>query len=666
MKVSHYSIISLLFIAFFSYSFIPMVNVDTEPITITGTVLDAQHVPLIGASVVEVGTTNGTITNFDGQFTLQVQHVNTTLVFAYTGFASQKVEINTATFKMPMVIYLSEGTVLNEIVVTSGAKARKRNKQASQKNTRSESKISSNDMNNVGISAGDVVQRPHHLPPPPPAAMEAIQYHEEDKELEEGNYSAITENEFFNSIKNPLSTLSIDVDRASYSNMRRFLQQGQLPPSDAIRVEEMVNYFNYNYKAPSLKADRPFNTETTLTTCPWNNEHRLLHVALQGAKLDRKDIPSSNFVFLIDVSGSMNNADKLPLLKSAFKLFINQLDEDDRVAMVVYAGAAGCVLESTPGSDKNKIMTALDNLHAGGSTAGAADIQQAYKIAEKNFINGGNNRIILATDGDFNVGTAGDDALVKLIEEKRKSGVFLSILGFGQGNYQDGKMQKIADAGNGNHSYIDNMQEAKKVLMDEFGGTMFTIAKDVKIQIEFNPATVESYRMVGYENRVLKAEDFNDDSKDAGEMGAGHTVTVLYEIIPVGANSSFSKKVDPLKYQFEKPSSANGSKQELATIKYRFKKPDAKTSTKSEETIQYRVTNIEETSTDIQWAAYVAEFGLLLRKSKYVIDGNYDQVILSANEIMKTSRDKYREEFVDLVEIAKALDTQFLTAEKEE
>lgn len=471
---------------------------------------------------------------------------------------------------------------------------------------------------------------------------------------ESANYSEIVENSFLIASEDPLSTLSIDVDRASYSNVRRLLQLEIMPPSNAVRIEEMINYFNYDYDAPKITDDRPFSTESTLTACPWNSDHQLLHIALQGARVDRSEIPPSNFVFLIDVSGSMGSPNKLPLLQSSFKLFVDQLREEDRVAIVVYAGAAGMVLESTPGSDKDVIYKAIDRLQSGGSTAGAAGINLAYNVAKDHFIEDGNNRVILATDGDFNVGAYSDQSLVQLIEKKRDDGIFLSIMGFGMGNYQDGKMQKIADAGNGNHSYIDNMTEANKVFNEEFGGTMFTIAKDVKIQIEFNPGVVQSYRMVGYENRVLAAEDFNNDKIDAGEMGAGHTVTVMYEIIPVGVSSMFTSNIDPLKYQRKKKRKKIVFGDELATIKYRYKKPDQEKSIKSAEILVNSSSDWEEVDGNIKWAAHVASFGLLLRQSKYNIEMTYEQ-LLETMDTEQNKQDKYRQECLELVEIAREL-----------
>ncbi|HQU56984.1 MAG TPA: VWA domain-containing protein, partial [Chitinophagaceae bacterium] len=390
-------------------------------------------------------------------------------------------------------------------------------------------------------------------------------------------YDKITENPFKKVNDYPLSTFSIDVDAASYSNVRRFLNQGQLPPAGAVRIEEMINYFKYDYKQP--KNGQPFSIHTEMANAPWNPNNKLVLIGLQGKKIPTDNLPASNLVFLIDVSGSMRSSNKLPLVKASLKMLVEQLREQDKISLVVYAGAAGLVLPPTSGAEKTKIKDAIDKLRAGGSTAGGAGIKLAYKTAEENFMKNGNNRVILCTDGDFNVGESSDDAMERLIEDERKSGVFLTVLGYGMGNYQDAKMQKLADKGNGNHAYIDGISEAKKVLVNEFGGTLFTIAKDVKLQIEFNPAKVQGYRLIGYENRMLAKEDFNDDKKDAGELGSGHTVTAIYEVIPVGVESDFLKDVDPLKYQKEKtklsPTAHNG---EILTVKFRYKEPDGEVS----------------------------------------------------------------------------------------
>ena len=355
----------------------------------------------------------------------------------------------------------------------------------------------------------------------------------EQVKVEENNesYGKYIENKFVSPIDEALSTFSIDVDRESYSVVRRFLNSGKLPPQDAVRIEELINYFDYNYEVPS--GDDPFYLFSSLSECPWNSEHKVLHLALNTRQVDKSKLPSSNFVFLIDVSGSMDVDNKLPLVKSSLRPLTNQLRPEDKVAIVVYAGSAGCVLPSTSISEKNKILDALENLMAGGSTAGGAGIQLAYKIAKENYIAGGNNRVVLATDGDFNVGVSDNKGLEDLISTKREENIFLSVLGFGMGNYKSDKMQTLADKGNGIHAYIDDIQEARKVLIKEFTGSMFTLAKDVKIQVEFNPSLVNAYRLIGYENRLLAKEDFNNDTKDAGEVGVGHSVTALYEIVPL-------------------------------------------------------------------------------------------------------------------------------------
>jgi Ca-activated chloride channel family protein len=391
------------------------------------------------------------------------------------------------------------------------------------------------------------------------------------EDLSHEAYSMICDNAFLRATDEPLSTFSIDVDRAAYSNMRRYLQSGQKPPVDAIRIEEMINYFDYDYPQPE---DKPFSITTEMHPCPWAPDHQLLHIGLQGKQMETASVPASNLVFLVDVSGSMQDENKLPLVIRSLQLLVDQLREQDRIAIAVYAGAAGLVLPGTSGARKGEIKDALERLRAGGSTAGAAGIELAYETARANFIKQGNNRVILATDGDFNVGVSNNSDLVRMIEQERESGIFLTVLGFGMGNYKDDRMQQLADHGNGNHSYIDNINEARKIFVHEFSGTLFTIAKDVKIQVEFNPAKVQSYRLIGYENRLLAAQDFNDDQKDAGEIGAGHTVTALYEIIPVGVQDPFSKPIDHLKYQHVTDQNTNTLTDEWLTIKFRYKAPD--------------------------------------------------------------------------------------------
>jgi len=467
------------------------------------------------------------------------------------------------------------------------------------------------------------------------------------------SYADIDENGYRDPLRNPYSTFSIDVDNASYSNVRRFINLGQEVPADAVRIEEMVNYFRYDY--PIATGAHPFSVYTETGLCPWNSSHYLLHIGLRGKDIDRSELPPSNLVFLLDVSGSMNQPNKLPLLKSAFGLLVNELRAHDRVAIVVYAGAAGVVLESTPGSNKETIMQALDKLQAGGSTAGGEGIMLAYRIAEKNYIKGGNNRIILATDGDFNVGVSDNTSMEKLVEEKRGLGVYMTVLGFGMGNIKDDKMEIIADKGNGNYAYIDNIQEARRVLVQEFGGTLFTIAKDVKFQIEFNPAYVKSYRLVGYENRMLADEDFNDDTKDAGEMGAGHTVTALYEIVPAGSDETGLPLIDPLRYQSgpenrEARAPVKDAPRELCNIKLRYKDPDALTSKVFSKTVGTEIKKAGETTDRFRFSAAVAAFGMILRDSPYRGTATLNDVITMAGGSRGSDTDGYRAEFIRLVQ----------------
>jgi len=465
-------------------------------------------------------------------------------------------------------------------------------------------------------------------------------------------YDHVKENIFVSTLKTPLSTFSIDVDTASYSNMRRILNESRLPPKDAVRIEELVNYFHYDY--PDAKGKHPFSITTEISSAPWNPKHRLLMIGLQGKKVDTSKMPKNNLVFLLDVSGSMNSPNKLPLLKKSFKLLIENMRADDRIAIVVYAGAAGLVLPSTPGKEADKIIAALDKLQAGGSTAGGAGIKLAYKVAKENFIKDGNNRIILATDGDFNIGASSDAEMVRLIEEKRKEGVFLTVLGLGRGNYKDSKMEKLADKGNGNYAYIDTIMEAKKVLVTEMGATLLTIAKDVKIQIEFNPARVKGYRLVGYENRMLRNEDFNDDTKDAGEMGAGHSVTAFYEIVPAGSDEKLPG-VDELKYQDAKVSAAAKKSPELATIKFRYKPPKEDKSKPIVKPIMDKGIHWKKTSKDFRFASAVVELGLLLRGSEFKASSTFESLIARAKNAKGKDLHGYRAEFVRLAEMAEAL-----------
>jgi Ca-activated chloride channel homolog len=461
-------------------------------------------------------------------------------------------------------------------------------------------------------------------------------------------YDSFVENAFESPKTAPLSTFSIDVDNASYTNVRRFINAGQKVPKDAVRVEEMVNFFKYKYPQPVR--DNPFSINTEYSDCPWNENNKLVRIGLQGKNIENDDLPASNLVFLIDVSGSMSDQNKLPLLKQSLKILVNQLRDEDRISIVVYAGAAGLVLPSTSGNDKKTIINSLDNLNAGGSTAGGAGILLAYKTAEENFIKGGNNRVILATDGDFNVGSSSNSDMETLITEKRKSGVFLTCLGYGMGNYKDSKMEILADKGNGNYAYIDNIQEANRFLGKEFKGSMFAIAKDVKIQIEFNPKHVKAYRLIGYENRKLRPEDFKNDAIDAGELGSGHTVTALYEIIPRGVKSKLFDENTDLKYTVMAEPVEKNYSTELATIKFRYKKPDGDKSIEMSYIIASTSIPLESASEDFKFSAAVAWMGLKLRDSKLVINRSSDSILALANEGLSNDSEGYRAEFVRLVE----------------
>jgi len=468
-----------------------------------------------------------------------------------------------------------------------------------------------------------------------------------DTEFNTESYNVINENQFLDSVNNPLSTFSIDVDTASYSNVRRFLNEGRKPPVDAVRIEELINYFTYEYTRP--QGEEPFSITKEISKCPWNEKNNLLLIGMQGKKIETDNLPPSNIVFLLDVSGSMNDPNKLPLLKSGFKLLVDKLRKQDKVSIVVYAGAAGVVLDSTTGDNKDKILDAISRLEAGGSTAGAQGIELAYKVAKENFIPSGNNRVILATDGDFNIGVSSDAQLTRMIEKKRNEGIFLTVLGFGSGNYKDSKMESLADKGNGNYAYIDNILEAKKVLVNEIGSTLFTIAKDVKIQVEFNPTKVKAYRLIGYENRLLNKEDFNNDSIDAGELGAGHSVTALYELIPTDSDEEVSN-VDELKYQQSEVVPSD----EIATIKLRYKKPDEDESNLLSYTVEQQ--DIQDTPcSNLKFASTVAEFGLLLRDSKYKGSASYDSLLERAKECLNNDETGYRREFINLIEIADSL-----------
>jgi len=591
-------------------------------VTITGTVKDSSGKPVAGVIVSVKGISKSVITDAAGKYRITIGDNETTLVFSLTGYSPVEEEINGRT--VINVVMSNNITLMDEIVAAPVASKRDMYRLYEAKSMASPS-----------VSGG--------------AVLGVGRY---NQNFNTEGYAAINENGFRDVNHNPLSTFSIDVDNASYSNVRRFINLGELPPADAVRIEEMINYFKYNYPEP--EGEHPFSVYTEMATCPWNTKHLLLHVGLKGKSIDKSSLPPSNIVFLIDVSGSMDDPNKLPLLKSAFGLLVNELRAQDRVAIVVYAGAAGLVLESTPGNKKELIMKSIDNLEAGGSTAGGEGLKLAYAEAEKNFIPGGNNRIILATDGDFNVGESSNGGMEKLIEKERTKGVFITVLGFGMGNYKDDKMEIIADKGNGNYAYIDNLQEARRVLVKEFGGTLFTIAKDVKFQIEFNPARIASYRLIGYENRLLNDEDFNDDKKDAGEMGSGHNVTALYELIPSGSDE-IRPTVDPLKYQKRETIQERSDNSEYLNIKLRYKKPDGVTSMLLEKPVKGGVKEYSYSSENLRFAAAVSEFGMILRNSEFKGSSTLQTAIDLANGARGTDEDGYRAELVRLMKTVREM-----------
>jgi Ca-activated chloride channel family protein len=604
-------------------------------ILVKGEVIDVDQNAIAFAKVSVERNHIGTITDQLGRYEIEVESKDSRLIFEAVGYKTQIIRVgNRRTIDVSMVPEgpdLSDAEVVYDIMNIDSREAHPEEVRDKSEILRSERKF---------ISGNTVYQQEGILPM---VATESQQnFHTE-------GYDLIQENGFKSPGVEPLSTFSIDVDGASYSNVRRMINQGQIPHKDAVRIEEMVNYFSYNYPDPT--SEHPFSITTEVSTAPWNVHHRLVHIGLQGKKVDLEDLQPTNLVFLIDVSGSMNAPNKLQLLKSSLKLLVDELGERDKVAIVVYAGAAGLVLPSTSANNKQAIKSALDQLQAGGSTAGGAGIELAYKVASENLIEGGNNRVVLATDGDFNVGASSNAEMVRLIEEKRKQGIFLTITGFGMGNYKDGKMEQISNAGNGNYYYIDNIKEAKKVFVTEMRGTLFTIAKDVKLQVEFNPQVVQAYRLIGYENRLLNPEDFNDDKKDAGELGAGHTVTALYEIIPVGVNSTFIKDVDALKYQTQLPRPTTSEKaRELLTVKFRYKDPDGHKSKLIVQSLNDESIAIQNTSENFRFSASVAQFGMILRESEFLDDKSVDAILNLANSSIGKDEEGYRREFLAMVE----------------
>ena len=589
-------------------------TMNAQTITVTGIVTDAADgTSITGCSVVNNRSKSGAITDVNGRYSIQAQKGDV-LLFRFIGYKEEKRVVKSAKLDVKMK---TDDVALEECVV-----------------------VGYGTMKTKAMSGAYVAVCP--------TAM-----YDMDTRMNTEEYDRIQENGFKSVADTPLSTFSIDVDPASYSNMRRFINRGELPPADAIRTEELVNYFSYDYPKPT--GNDPVKITVEAGTCTWNTAHRLVRIGLKAKGIPTEQLPASNLVFLIDVSGSMWGANRLDLVKSSLKLLVNNLRNKDKVAIVTYAGSAGVKLEATSGGDKQKIREAIDELTAGGSTAGGAGIHLAYQIAKKNFISDGNNRIILCSDGDFNVGVSSAEGLEQLIEKERKSGVHLTVLGYGMGNYKDKKIQVLAEKGNGNHAYIDNLQEANRVLVGEFGATLHTVAKDVKLQVEFNPSQVQAYRLIGYESRLLKDEDFNNDAKDAGDMGAGHTVTAFYEVIPAGVKNEYVGKVDDLKYQKkEKMTLKPTGSDELLTVKLRYKAPDKDVSRKME--LPFVDNKGDSVSSDFRFASAVAMFGQLLRDSDFKGTADYDKVIKLAKQGLNNDERGYRREFIRLVEAAKGLE----------
>ena len=619
-------------------------QLNAQAVSISGTVTDDGGLSLPGVNVIIRGTNQDTQTDFNGHYTIETQ-VGQTLVYSYVGFENREVRVGADTI---INVSLLPSASLNGVVVTAYSVSNDAIRNAKGYGIRRNKSYNSNLERKLQGKAAGVQVTNSNVGASPSFVIRGTSSNISNPVSENESYGRIEENIFKSVTTAPLSTFSIDVDKAGYSNIRRMLNNGQKVPEDAVKIEEMVNYFAYDYPQP--KGDDLFSITADVVNSPWNADAKLVRIGLKGKDISLENVPPSNLVFLLDVSGSMDSPNKLPLLKSALNVLVDKLRENDKVAIVVYAGAAGLVLPPTSGAEKAIIRQAIDNLSAGGSTAGGAGIELAYKIATENFSKGGNNRVILATDGDFNVGNSSDRSMENLIEEKRKSGVFLTCLGFGMGNYKDSKLETLADKGNGNHAYIDTMQEAQKVLGTEFFGTLYTIAKDVKIQVEFNPAKVQAYRLIGYENRLLNDEDFKDDTKDAGELGSGHTVTALYEIIPVGIKSKYLKDIDNLKYT--KQITGNYT-DEMLTVKFRYKEPDGDVSKLIVKTVKDENSAIESASEDLKFSAAVALFGMQLRNSEFINTKKKADVIALAEAGKGTDKDGYRAEFIRLVKSSK-------------
>jgi Ca-activated chloride channel family protein len=592
---------------------------------VRGKVVDANTgMAIVGVQVNNAATKAHVQTDDKGNYRIQVLDGKNILIFSYIGYLEQRIAVNHRS-KVDVAL-VQQDNALDEVVVT-GYEHKAKRQTASVMNVNAAM---------YGQVSGLYIRGTAYVP-----------------NQNQESYQKLKENNFINPRKEPLSTFAADVDAASYSNVRRFINSGTLPEKDAVRVEEMINYFQYQLAGP--KNGEPVNIVTELTKAPWNITHQLMRVTLKAKDIPTANLKASNLVFLIDVSGSMMGPGRLPLVKASLKMLVDQLRAVDHVAIVTYAGSAGVKLESTPGDEKMKIKSAIEELEAGGSTAGAAGIKKAYEIAKQQFIKGGNNRIILASDGDFNVGESSDESMEELISKESKSGVFLTVLGYGMGNLKDSKMEILADKGHGNYAYIDNISEARKAMVTEFGGTMFTVAKDVKIQVEFNPSYVQAYRLVGYENRLLEAEDFNNDQKMGGDMGVGHVVTALYEIVPVGVASGLIGTVDPLKYQQQADQAAGRRNAELATVKFRYKEPEGEKSKLQQKVVGTTVTELNSVSEDLRFVTAVAELGLLLRDSDFKQKANFDQLIARAKASKGKDEEGYRAEFIRIAENARDL-----------
>jgi Ca-activated chloride channel homolog len=627
----------------------PILRVPTTG-RVQGHVRDQQGAPIRNAQVFVVGTALNVLTDSAGVYVFPAVPEGRAIIrAAFIGYRSAEATVAVRAGRTVTQDFTLEQSAvqISELTVQAGRA------EAASPSLERGLGVGAAGRENLSRDRGRVVPRGAKAAESRSPYVDGVPYEPWRIQREPGNteaYARIDENRFLAAAANPLSTFSIDVDAASYSNVRRFLSEGTLPPADAVRLEELVNYFPYTY--PDRTGRHPFAVTTEVGPSPWAPEHRLVRIGLQAKRFATRDLPPSNLVFLIDVSGSMKSWDKLPLVKQAFCALVEKLRPQDRVAIVVYAGAAGLVLPSTSGADKATILAAIDRLEAGGSTAGGAGIKLAYDVARENFLPEGNNRLILATDGDFNVGVSSDAEMIRLVETRREEGTFLTVLGFGTGNLKDTKMEQMADKGNGHYAYIDSFREAKKVFVREFGATLFTVAKDVKIQVEFNPARVQAYRLLGYENRLMAKEDFADDRKDAGEMGAGHAVTALYEVVPVGA-PPVALGGDSLTYQKVslRPSASRSS--ELMTVRLRYKDPDGNRSRLLSTPVEDRGGSVA--SRDLRFASAVAAFALVLRNSDHKGEASYDMVLALARDARGEDPEGYRGEFISMVERARTL-----------